>query len=79
MKKIMTLAASIAVVLSAGAQSADFFQPYKTTDLRLPSVPIFVNDPYVSFWSPYASSMKEACATGPTPRNRLTDCSAWTE
>lgn len=49
MKKIMTLAASIAVVLSAGAQSADFFQPYKTTDLRLPSVPIFVNDPYVSF------------------------------
>ena len=53
MKKIMTLAASIAVALSAGAQSADFFQPYKTTDLRLPSVPIFVNDPYVSFWSPY--------------------------
>ena len=35
----MTLAASIAVALSAGAQSADFFQPYKTTDLRLPSVP----------------------------------------
>lgn len=79
MKKIMTLAASIAVVLSAGAQSADFFQPYKTTDLRLPSVPIFVNDPYVSSGRLTTSSMREACATGPTPRNRLTDCSAWTE
>ena len=53
MKKIMTLAATLAVALSAGAQSPEFFEPYKATDLRLPSVPIFVNDPYVSFWSPY--------------------------
>lgn len=52
MKKIMTLAAVMAVTLSAGAQTPEFFEPYKTIDLRLPSVPIFVNDPYVSFWSP---------------------------
>lgn len=41
------------VVMSAMAQKAEVFQPYKQTDLRLPAVPIFVNDPYVSFWSPY--------------------------
>ena len=40
-------------VLPAGAQTKDFFQPYRETDLRLPSVPLIVSDPYFSIWSPY--------------------------
>ena len=34
-------------------ENADFFKPYARTDLRLPAVPLVVNDPYISFWSPY--------------------------
>jgi hypothetical protein len=47
----------VAMALLAGmtcsAQTTDLFKPYKTTDLRLPSVPIVVSDPYFSIWSPY--------------------------
>jgi len=39
--------------VSALAQTAEFFKPYAGTDLRLPSVPLVVNDPYFSVWSPY--------------------------
>ena len=53
MKKVMTFAALMLCQMFAYAQTAEFFKPYKATDLRLPSVPIVVNDPYFSIWSPY--------------------------
>lgn len=40
-------------ILWANAQSPEMFEPYKRTSLRLPAVPILVNDPYFSIWSPY--------------------------
>lgn len=36
---------------AANAQSDEFFTPYKPNALRLPAVPIVVNDPYLSIWS----------------------------
>ena len=39
--------------LPAAAQTPDLFAPYKDSDLRLPSVPLLVSDPYFSIWSPY--------------------------
>ena len=53
MRKIFLLFAAFAVATFAKAQNPDYFVPYKTTALRLPSVPLLVNDPYFSFWSPY--------------------------
>ena len=41
------------MLITASAQQAEFFTPYKSIDLRLPSVPLILNDPYFSFWSPY--------------------------
>ena len=41
------------MAMTASAQSAELFTPYKATKLRLPSVPLIVSDPYFSVWSPY--------------------------
>ena len=53
--KLRYLILSIAFPVLAGCQqeAADVFTPYTPTDLRLPSVPLVVNDPYFSVWSPY--------------------------
>ena len=53
MKNIAFLVALAAITLTGWAQTAEFFKPYKQTDLRLPSVPLVVSDPYFSVWSPY--------------------------
>ncbi len=53
MNKLFKCALFCAVALPAAAQTADLFQPYKDTQLRLPSVPLVVSDPYFSIWSPY--------------------------
>ncbi len=45
--------ALLAVATAGMAQTSEIFQPYQSTDLRLPSVPLVVNDPYFSVWSPY--------------------------
>jgi hypothetical protein len=52
-RNLFALAAMLLITGSATAQTQEIFEPYKTTDLRLPSVPLLVNDPYFSFWSPF--------------------------
>lgn len=47
------LALLLVACMTAGAQSPEVFRPYKATRLRLPAVPLVVNDPYLSIWSPY--------------------------
>lgn len=47
------LAAMLFLSTFANAQTDDVFKPYKTTDLRMPSVPIILSDPYFSIWSPF--------------------------
>lgn len=53
MNRFLTCIAVLVAATSMNAQKAEFFTPYKTTALRMPSVPIIVNDPYFSIWSPY--------------------------
>ena len=38
---------------AASNLTSDDFKPYKSTNLRLPAVPLVLNDPYLSIWSPY--------------------------
>ena len=53
MKRNFLTIALAAVCMMGWAQNATFFKPYKQTNLRLPSVPLIVSDPYFSVWSPY--------------------------
>ncbi len=53
MRKTFLLLAAFFVAALLQAQTPDYFVPYKQITLRLPSVPLLVNDPYFSFWSPY--------------------------
>ncbi len=53
MRKTFITLAALAAASFSQAQSPDYFVPYKPVTLRLPSVPLLVNDPYFSFWSPY--------------------------
>ncbi|WP_295728214.1 DUF5127 domain-containing protein [uncultured Muribaculum sp.] len=52
-KSFITLAVAGALSLQASGQTAEDFVPYRQSDLRLPSVPIIINDPYFSIWSNY--------------------------
>lgn len=52
--KRLTLAAVFcSLVAGVCAQVPEFFKPYRATALRMPAVPLVVNDPYLSIWSPY--------------------------
>ena len=53
MKRKFTFVTALVAAVLLQAQTPDFFKPYQKTDLRLPAVPIVVNDPYFSIWSPY--------------------------
>ena len=50
-----------ACLTSTSAQTQADFVPYKESDLRLPSVPLLVNNPFFSIWSNY-----DALNGGPT-------------
>ena len=53
MKKQLIFLFAVLSSTLLSAQTADVFKPYVATDLRLPSVPLVVNDPYFSVWSPF--------------------------
>ena len=52
-RKTFLLAIALMAGMSAQAQDADFFTPYQSNALRLPSYPLLMNDPYFSLWSPH--------------------------
>lgn len=56
-----SLILATAAIAPCAAQTADDFVPYKQIDLRLPSVPLLMNDPFFSIWSNY-----DALNGGPT-------------
>ena len=52
-KTLLAVATALLAIATTSAQTPEVFQPYKSVGLRLPSVPLIVNDPYFSFWSPF--------------------------
>ena len=53
LKHLSAAALVLLLSLTVAAQQPSLFKPYQPTQLRLPSVPLLVNDPYFSFWSPF--------------------------
>ena len=53
MRKLFISMLAFLASVAALAQNPETFKPYKSTALRLPSVPLVVSDPYFSIWSPY--------------------------
>lgn len=53
MRKLVLMLTALAAATCLYAQTPEMFKPYRQTDLRLPSVPLVVNDPYFSIWSPF--------------------------
>jgi hypothetical protein len=53
MNNLIKCLAVACTAFAANAQTAEMFKPYQPTQLRLPSVPLVVSDPYFSIWSPY--------------------------
>ena len=53
MKKVIFSLLIILLPVGIHAQATAFPTPYKSTSLRLPSVPLLMNNTYFSYWSPY--------------------------
>ena len=62
-KFLLALAALACAILPTAcssnlSDSSSFFTPVEKSNLRLPSVPILVSDPFFSIWSPSDGLMK---------------------
>ena len=53
LKNTILLAVALLTATHTQAQTPDMFIPYQQSDLRLPSYPLLLNDPYFSLWSPH--------------------------